>query len=81
MTAQEKAAEGVSYLKDAIVEYLAEHPDGVPHSQIVTDLGLASDYEGGQKNYLSFSIIGLLLAERKVRYERIGSRKLYFLCT
>lgn len=79
MTPQQKAAEGVRNLKDAIVEYLTSHPDGVPHSQIVTDLGLECDYEGGQKNYLSFSVIGLLLAERKVRYERVGKRKLYFL--
>lgn len=80
MTRQQKAAEGVKYLKDAILDYLGERPDGVRHADIVTDLGLACDYEGGQKNYLSFSIIGILLAERKVRYERQGGRKLYFRC-
>ncbi len=78
MTPQQKAAAGLANIKDAIVDYLAQHPDGVQHSQIVSDLGLESDYEGKQKNYLSWSAIGLLLAERRVRYERRGSTKLYF---
>lgn len=78
MTPEQKAAAGLQQLKDAIVDYLAEHPDGVRHSQIVSDLGLESDYEGKQKNYLSWSTIGLLLAERRVRYERRGSSKVYF---
>ena len=78
MTPQQKAAAGVEHLKQAILDYLALHPDGVAHSQIVTDLGLESDYEGTQKNYLSWSVIGLLLAERRVRYERRGRSKFYF---
>ena len=80
MTTEEKAAAGVRYLKEAILEYLGAHPDGVPHSQIVTDLGLQSSYEGGQQNYLSFSVLGLLLADQEVRYERRGNKKFYFRC-
>jgi hypothetical protein len=78
MTPQQKAAAGVAHIKDAILDYLAQHPDGVRHSQIVTDLGLESSYEGKQKNFLSWSVVGLLLAERRVRYERRGSAKIYF---
>ena len=78
MTPQQQAAAGLTHLKDAIVDYLAQHPDGVRHSQIVTDLGLQSDFEGKQKNYLSWSVVGLLIAERRVRYERRGSAKIYF---
>jgi hypothetical protein len=78
MTPKEKAAAGVAYIKDAILSYLAQHPEGLRHSEIFTALGLKSDYEGKQKNYLSWSVIGLLLAEQRVRYERQGSAKLYF---
>jgi hypothetical protein len=78
MTPQQRAAAGVAHIKDPILDYLAQHPDGVRHSQIVTDLGLESSYEGKQKNFLSWSVVGLLLAERRVRYERRGSTKIYF---
>ena len=78
MTPQQKAAGGLALVKEAILDYLAEHPDGVRHANIVEDLGLESDYEGKQRNYLSWSTIGILLSEGKVRYERRGSQKYYF---
>ncbi len=77
MTPQQKAAAGLAHIKGAILDYLAQHPDGVPHSQIVTDLGLESDYEG-KARILSWSALGLLLAERRARYERRGKAKVYF---
>jgi hypothetical protein len=78
MTPQEKAKAGVEHLKEAILDYLLQKPSGVRHSEIVQDLGLESDYEGSQKNYLSWSVLGLLLAEGRVRYERDGRSKIYF---
>lgn len=80
MTSKEKAASGVEQIKDAIVDYLREHPEGVQHARIVDDLELHSDYEGEQHNYLSWSVLGLLLAEKRVRYERRGRAKFYFVC-
>jgi hypothetical protein len=78
MTPQQKAAAGLVQIKEAILDYLTEHPNGVRHSQIVTDLGLESDFEGKQRNYLSWSVVGLLVGERQVRYERRGKVKIYF---
>ena len=37
-------------------------------------LGLRSDYGGGSKDYLSFSVLGILMRDGKVRRES-GSRK------
>lgn len=80
MNPREKARAAVESLKDAIVEYLAAHPGGASHVQIFEDLNLRSDYEGTQRNYLSWSVLGLLLAEKRVRYEGQGRSKLYFKC-
>jgi hypothetical protein len=74
----ELAERGLAMLKEAILVYLEDHPNGVRHAQIVTDLGLQSAYEGKQKNYLSWSVIGLLIDEKRVRYERKGRSKFYF---
>ncbi len=79
MTSLNRAQKGLSLLKDAILEYLIKHPDGVTNAKIVKDLHLQSDFEGKHNNYLAWSIIGFLLREGRVRYE--GERKAgkYFL--
>jgi hypothetical protein len=78
-TPQQKAQAGLTLLKEAILNYIGSQKDGVHHSQIVSELGLESDFEGSQKNYLSWSILGLLVNEKRVRYEKHGNRKIYFL--
>ncbi len=39
---------------------------------------MRSDFEGDQKDYLSWSILGLLVGEAKVRYEMVGKQRRYF---
>ena len=78
MTPQQKAASGLALVKESILDYLAQHPDGVRLSNIVVDLGLESDYESKQRNFFSWSAIGILLSEGKIRYERRGKSKYYF---
>ena len=63
--------------KEAVLDFLAQH-QGVRHSEIVKALGLESDFEGNQKNYLSWSILGLLVNEKKIHYKLQGKSKLYF---
>jgi hypothetical protein len=48
------------------------------NAEIVQRLALESDYEGKNKNYLSWSILGLLLAEKKIRYRGSRQQKRYF---
>ena len=78
MNSQEKSIYAVSLLKEAILEIINKNPQGIGNSEIARLLELESDFEGSQKNYLSWSIIGLLVNEGKVKYRKIGSRKLYF---
>ena len=76
-TPRDKAQAGLSLLKESIFEFLRQHKDGTAHSKVVTELGLESDFEGNQKNYLSWSVLGLLVNEGRATYEKRGNRKIY----
>jgi len=78
MGPKEQAQDGLRLLKQAIHSYIALHPEGVTNADVTTYLGLESDFEGSQKNYLAWSIIGLLVSEGKIKYEKHGRSKLYF---
>lgn len=62
----EKAQIGLSLLKDGIREFLRVNPQGVTNSEAAGALGLRSDHQGSQKDYLSYSILGLLLREKEI---------------
>lgn len=66
----EKAQMGLELLKSAIKELADVNPNGIRNSDAAKYLGLQSDYGGGSKDYLSYSIIGLLMKEGKL--VRIG---------
>lgn len=72
MMVKQKAEEGLRLLKDAVVELLAQHPEGLTNSEISRELGIGSDYQGHHKGYLSWSIMGLLLNSKRV--EKHGRR-------
>lgn len=63
----EKASIGLSLLKEAIVELAKSNVDGVTNADCAKALGLQSNYRGGAKDYLSFSILGLLLEEGRLK--------------
>lgn len=66
MTPREKAQHGLILMKEAIVDLLSMKPDGFRNIDIATELDIHSDYKGTQKDYLSWSILGLLLKEERV---------------
>jgi uncharacterized protein len=70
---KEKAQQGLALLKDAILEVMRARPDGVSNAEICDVLDIRSDYGGGQKDFLSWSVLGLLLNEGRVR--RTGERQ------
>lgn len=78
MNAKEKSIYAITLLKESILEVISKHPQGIGNSEIARILALESDFEGSQRNYLSWSVIGLLVNEGKVKYEKVGVRKLYF---
>jgi hypothetical protein len=52
-------------LEEAIMALLSGH-DGLTNSEIAEDLDLHSSHEGGQKDYLTYSILGILMEKGKV---------------
>ena len=64
--AKEKAQVGLDLLKDAVLDLAKANPEGITNGETASVLGLKSDYGGGVKDYLSYSILGLLMSEGKV---------------
>lgn len=77
--AKEKAQKGLSLIKEAIIETVEQNPDGIGNSKIAQILDIESDYEGKQRNYLSWSILGLLVNDKKVQYKKDGKKVSYFI--
>lgn len=63
---KEKAQIGLSLLKDAVLELAKVNPTGISNSEAASLLGLRSDYGGGSKDYLSYSLLGILMREGKI---------------
>lgn len=63
----EKAQMGLELLKSAVMELAKANPNGISNSDAAKYLGLQSDYGGGSKDYLSYSVIGLLMKEGRLR--------------
>ena len=53
-------------LKSAVMELAKANPDGIKNSDAAKYLGLQSDYGGGSKDYLSYSILGVLMKENRI---------------
>jgi len=71
--AVERAQLGLELLKTAIVNLAKANPNGISNSDAASLLGLRSDYRGRQKDYLSYSVLGLLLREGRVKRVDGGS--------
>jgi hypothetical protein len=70
---KEKAQLGLSLLKEAVLELAKANPSGISNSDAASLLGLRSDYGGGSKDYLSYSVLGILMREGKL--ERSATNK------
>ena len=73
----QQAQAALSSLKQTIFDYISLNPKGVTSTDIVKSLDLYSDFEGKQKNYLSWSVVGILVNEGKIHYETRSNRKYY----
>ena len=67
--AKEKAQHGLSLIKEAILELAKANPKGVSNAETAHLLGLRSDHAGKQKDYLTYSVLGILMGEGKVEKE------------
>ena len=75
--AVEKAQLGLKLLKDSISLLSEENPNGITNSDCAHYLGLQSDNEGNQQDYLTYSILGLLLKEGSLESKKLGNRRIY----
>ena len=64
--AVERAQVGLDLLKEAILELAQSNPDGISNADASKSLGLQSDYGGGSKHYLAFSVLGILMRDGKL---------------
>lgn len=62
----EKAQIGLELLKSAILELAQANDEGITNAEASKILGLQSDYLGGSKDYLTWSVLGLLMREGKM---------------
>lgn len=67
MDSKQKAQQGVALIKEAILESLEGHPEGLTNAEIADLLDLRSDYLGRQKDFLPWSVLGLLLNKNQIR--------------
>ncbi len=51
---------------NGLLELAQANPDGITNSDTAKTLGLQSNYLGGSKDYLSWSLLGLLMQEGKM---------------
>lgn len=73
----EKAQLGLQLLKNSIVSLSEENPNGLTNSDCAHYLGLQSDNEGNQQDYLTYSILGLLIKEGSLESFKEGRRRKY----
>jgi hypothetical protein len=60
---QERAQLGLQLLKAAVLEFAKANRKGITNSDAASLLGLRSDYGGGSKDYLSYSLLGMLMRD------------------
>lgn len=66
---QERAVVGRELLCEVVLDLVKLNPEGVTNSDVASILGLRSDHLGGAKDYLSYSILGILLARNQIKKE------------
>ena len=67
MGTKDAAQEGLNLIKDAILAELRSESEGLRNADLAERLGLRSDIRGKQKDYLTYSVLGLLLASDRVK--------------
>jgi hypothetical protein len=75
--ALEKAQLGLKLLKDSIFLLAEENSEGITNSDCAHYLGLQSDNEGNQQDYLTYSVLGLLVKEGSLESIKVGNRRKY----
>lgn len=73
------AQEGLRHIEDAIMGLLESHPQGLRNAQIADALGLRSSIRDRQRDYLTYSVLGGLMARGAVKQD--SETKLFTIAT
>jgi hypothetical protein len=76
---QSRASEALAELERVILDYLKTRPTGAINNEIAKELGLESDFDGRQRNYLTYSLLGGLVRRGLVVRKSDGARKAFHL--
>ena len=79
VAAKEKAQKGLALVEKAVLDFIAQNPNGVSNAEIATALSLESDISGKHRNYLSWSILGNLTNKGLVVKQGTQHRARYLL--
>ena len=72
-----QSQEALKILYDSIIELLKKHPNGLSNNDITSYLGLESEQDGAQKNYLAYSLLGNLMVKNVVTKYKVGRSPFY----
>lgn len=73
----DKAQIGLKLLKGAIEEFSDANPNGITNSDSAHFLGLQSDNNGKQQDYLTYSTLGMLMKGGRIKSVKEGNRRKY----
>jgi hypothetical protein len=68
--ARDQAQEGLKQIEGTVLRFLEHNPQGMRNAQLADALGLRSEFRGGQRNYLTYSVLGGLLARGEVAWDQ-----------
>lgn len=69
LNSRSMARVGLELLKSAIIELLGEHPNGLPNVKVADLLDIHSERRGVQRDYLSWSVLSLLMTEGRIQQQ------------
>lgn len=64
------AQDGLKQIEDAIISLLEVNPQGLRNVQIASLLDLSSAFNGRQRGYLTYSVLGGLLTTGRIRWNQ-----------
>ena len=76
--AQRLAQDGLRNIEDAIIRLLNASQSGSRNVEIADSLGLRSEAGGGQRDWLTFSLLGGLVSRGLIESEGSGRNRVYF---
>jgi len=73
----EESQKGLTLIEKAMEKLLMIESEGLSNSEIAHSLGLESSHQGKQINYLTYSVLGIMMERGSVKKIKNGNKTLY----